>query len=82
MAGIGQFTIYDPATVCESDLGVNFFLDEDSLGKSRAQCCTEMLLELNPEVHGEWHPNSEVHVLLLAAICRSSRFDHVLTCSV
>ncbi|KAH8839270.1 hypothetical protein MCOR27_005020 [Pyricularia oryzae] len=72
LPGIGQFTIYDPATVCESDLGVNFFLDEDSLGKSRAQCCTEMLLELNPEVHGEWHPNSESGALTLAQLLEKS----------
>jgi NEDD8-activating enzyme E1 regulatory subunit len=58
--GIGRFTIYDEAAVRESDLGVNFFLDEGCLGKSRAQCCTELLLELNPEVQGEWHPKREV----------------------
>jgi NEDD8-activating enzyme E1 regulatory subunit len=58
--GIGRFTIYDEAVVEEADLGVNFFLDEASLGKSRAQSCTELLLELNPEVKGEWHPKPEV----------------------
>lgn len=58
--GIGRFTIYDEAVVEEADLGVNFFLDEASLGKSRAQSCTELLLELNPEVEGEWHPKPEV----------------------
>lgn len=52
--GIGKFTIADNAAVQEVDLGVNFFLDESSLGKSRAQCCTELLLELNPEVNGSW----------------------------
>lgn len=58
---MGRFTIVDEATVKEADLGVNFFLDEDSLGKSRAQSCTELLLELNPEVEGDWHPKNEVH---------------------
>jgi NEDD8-activating enzyme E1 regulatory subunit len=42
--------------VRESDLGVNFFLDESCLGRSRAECCTELLLELNPEVEGDWYP--------------------------
>ncbi|EFE39148.1 hypothetical protein TRV_06195 [Trichophyton verrucosum HKI 0517] len=37
LPGIGGFTIVDPATVSEVDLGVNFFLSEDSLGKSRAE---------------------------------------------
>lgn len=44
----------------DADLGVNFFLDETSRGKSRAQCTTECLLELNPEVSGEWYPKSPV----------------------
>ena len=59
-AGIGRFTIADATIVQEADLGVNFFLDEDSLGKSRAQRCTELLLELNPEVQGDWFPKHEV----------------------
>lgn len=58
--GMGKFTIVDDATVQEADLGVNFFLDEDKLGKSRAQSCTELLLELNPEVHGDWFPKDKV----------------------
>ncbi|KAF9870112.1 ThiF family protein [Colletotrichum karsti] len=60
LPGIGKFTIADDATVTEADLGVNFFLDETSLGQSRAQSCTELLVELNPEVQGDWYPrNSE-----------------------
>ncbi|KAK1256455.1 hypothetical protein MKX07_008714 [Trichoderma sp. CBMAI-0711] len=54
LPGIGKFTIADSATVQDEDLGVNFFLDESCLGKPRAQCCTELLLELNPEVEGVW----------------------------
>ncbi|KAG0652851.1 NEDD8-activating enzyme E1 regulatory subunit [Hyphodiscus hymeniophilus] len=49
LPGIGHFTIADSATVNEADLGVNFFLDEDCLGKSRAECCVKLLLELNPD---------------------------------
>ncbi|KAL5086334.1 hypothetical protein Trisim1_009208 [Trichoderma cf. simile WF8] len=55
LPGIGKFTIADGAVVQDVDLGVNFFLDESCLGKSRAQCCTELLLELNPEVDGVWN---------------------------
>lgn len=57
---MGKFTIVDDATVQEADLGVNFFLDEDRLGKSRAQSCAELLLELNPEVQGDWFPKDQV----------------------
>lgn len=59
-AGIGKFTIADDAVVRDSDLGVNFFLDENGLGKSRAQHCTELLVELNPEVKGDWFPKNGV----------------------
>ena len=53
LPGVGSFTIVDEAVVEQQDLGVNFFLTEESLGKSRAEECTKLLKELNPEVKGE-----------------------------
>jgi amyloid beta precursor protein binding protein 1 len=55
--GIGRFAIYDEAQVEEADLGVNFFLDDSCLGKSRSQSLTELITELNPDVQGSWYPN-------------------------
>lgn len=52
LPGIGQFSILDPAVVTEADLGVNFFLDDDSLGKFRAEETVRLLEELNPDVKG------------------------------
>ncbi|KAF2226762.1 NEDD8-activating enzyme E1 regulatory subunit [Elsinoe ampelina] len=52
LPGIGQFTIQDSALVTEADLGVNFFLEEESRGKPRAQEACNYLLELNPDVQG------------------------------
>ena len=52
LPGIGSFTIADSATVTEADLGINFFLEAESLGKSRAEECTRLLEELNPDVRG------------------------------
>ena len=52
LPGIGQFTILDSSIVSEADLGVNFFLDDDSLGKFRADETVRMLMELNPGVKG------------------------------
>ena len=52
LPGIGQFTIVDGREVRESDLGVNFFLTDERLGRSRAQECCAYLSELNPEVKG------------------------------
>lgn len=54
LPGIGGFTIVDPATVTETDLGVNFFLEEESLGKSRAEETCRLLRELNPDVEGSY----------------------------
>ena len=52
LPGIGHFTIVDEREVDEEDLGVNFFLEESSLGESRAEECSKFLQELNPEVQG------------------------------
>ena len=52
LPGAGTFTIVDEAVVCEEDLGVNFFLEQSSLGRSRGEECCRLLLELNPEVKG------------------------------
>ncbi|KAJ5940395.1 hypothetical protein N7516_000563 [Penicillium verrucosum] len=54
LPGIGGFTIVDPAIVTQSDLGVNFFLEEESLGKSRAEETCRLLKELNPDVEGNY----------------------------
>ncbi|PYI11534.1 hypothetical protein BO78DRAFT_382798 [Aspergillus sclerotiicarbonarius CBS 121057] len=55
LPGIGGFTIVDPAFVTEPDLGVNFFLEEASLGKSRAEETCRLLRELNPDVEGSFY---------------------------
>ncbi|CAD6499041.1 BgTH12-04695 [Blumeria graminis f. sp. triticale] len=55
LPGVGKFTIIDDAKVCDADLGVNFFLDKNSLGSYRAECCVRHLQELNPEVKGDFH---------------------------
>jgi len=52
LPGIGHFTIVDGETVTETDLGVNFFLTEDDVGRSRASACVRWLSELNPDVEG------------------------------
>ncbi|GAM90141.1 hypothetical protein ANO11243_081810 [Dothideomycetidae sp. 11243] len=54
LPGIGQFTIQDSAIVSDADLSVNFFLEDASLGKSRAEQTCKYLLELNPDVHGHF----------------------------
>jgi amyloid beta precursor protein binding protein 1 len=53
LPGIGHFTIHDSTLVQEADLGVNFFLEDTSLGKYRAEETVKYLTELNPDVQGD-----------------------------
>lgn len=39
---------------CIKRIWISFFLEADSVGKSRAQVATQMLLELNPDVTGDY----------------------------
>ena len=66
LPSIGQFSILDSARVTESDLGINFFLEESSLGKSRAEESCRLLAELNPDVQG--HAVSEVNKAQVAVM--------------
>ena len=64
LPGVGSFTIVDETNVSEVDLGVNFFLEESSLGRWRAEETRKFLQELNPEVQinalqGVWLPTSK-----------------------
>lgn len=61
LPGIGQFSILDSAVVSEPDLGVNFFLEDASLGKFRADETVKLLMELNPDVRG--HAIKEVRLV-------------------
>jgi amyloid beta precursor protein binding protein 1 len=54
LPGAGNFTIQDAAVVAEADLGVNFFLEEEHLGGSRAEHTCNLLKELNPDVQGHF----------------------------
>ncbi|TQS38793.1 hypothetical protein Golomagni_00692 [Golovinomyces magnicellulatus] len=53
----------NPTNRLQADFGVNFFLEESSLGKSRAECCVKFLQELNHDVSGEFHSTLSVPYL-------------------
>lgn len=63
LPGVGNYTIVDEAEVAEKDLGVNFFLEESSLGKSRAEESCRLLQELNPEVNGSAVQEVQIQIL-------------------
>ncbi|KAH8873995.1 NEDD8-activating enzyme E1 regulatory subunit [Schistosoma japonicum] len=54
LPGVGSFTIIDDSHVTENDLGSNFFVTENHIGRARAQVVTECLMELNNEVNGNY----------------------------
>lgn len=54
LPGVGSFTIVDGQSVTADDAGNNFFLDRNSIGQSRAKAATELLLELNEDVCGDY----------------------------
>ncbi|KAG0347216.1 NEDD8-activating enzyme E1 regulatory subunit [Podila humilis] len=63
LPGVGQFTIIDQGNVTLSDIGSNFFLDQNCLGKSRAETTCELLSELNEDVKGHWVASDIVSIL-------------------
>jgi amyloid beta precursor protein binding protein 1 len=60
LPGVGYFTILDDKLVEERDLGTNFFVTKDSIGKSRAETTKDHLLELNEDAQG-FHINEPVN---------------------
>ncbi|XP_072373903.1 NEDD8-activating enzyme E1 regulatory subunit isoform X2 [Scyliorhinus torazame] len=58
LPGIGSFTIVDGSVVAGEDVGNNFFLTRDSIGKNRAQTATDLLQELNSDVSGNFMEES------------------------
>ncbi|XP_019628819.1 PREDICTED: NEDD8-activating enzyme E1 regulatory subunit-like [Branchiostoma belcheri] len=63
LPGVGWFTIIDGGKVTGEDVGNNFFLERDSIGKSRAEVATECLLELNSDVRGDFIDENPEHLL-------------------
>jgi ubiquitin-like 1-activating enzyme E1 A len=50
LAGIGSLTIMDHETVTPSDLGAQFFLSDDCIGRNRAEAAAPQICKLNPRV--------------------------------
>eukprot|EP00036_Acanthoecidae_sp_10tr_P010094 CAMPEP_0182919498 /NCGR_PEP_ID=MMETSP0105_2-20130417/2769_1 /TAXON_ID=81532 ORGANISM="Acanthoeca-like sp., Strain 10tr" /NCGR_SAMPLE_ID=MMETSP0105_2 /ASSEMBLY_ACC=CAM_ASM_000205 /LENGTH=531 /DNA_ID=CAMNT_0025056697 /DNA_START=1 /DNA_END=1596 /DNA_ORIENTATION=+ len=63
LPGIGAFTLVDDRDVTLRDTGSNFFVEEGRLGEPRAQVATELLLEMNEFVKGEWRRGHITEIL-------------------
>jgi len=55
LPGIGFISVVDGGKVTDRDLGNNFFVEVEDLGKDKAEVLLNRLLELNPDVKGEFH---------------------------
>ena len=63
LSGVGEVTIIDNAKISQDDLKTNFFVDADDIGKLRAEIVLKNLLELNPDVKGNFIEKSSKEYL-------------------
>ena len=54
LSGVGEVTIVDDAKIVAEDLKNNFFVDAADVGKLRGEIILKNLLELNPDVKGNF----------------------------
>lgn len=71
----------DAGQVTLNDIGSNFFLDAESLGKSRAERAYELLGELNEDVQGHWVAK-DIHSILAEEPNYLSQFSVVIVSNV
>ena len=55
LPGCGEVDIWDNEKIEVSDLSSSFFYDHDSVGRYKGEEALKNLLEMNPDVKGEWH---------------------------
>ncbi|KAF0685585.1 Aste57867_22553 [Aphanomyces stellatus] len=63
LPGVGSFEICDEHTVCEADLGNNFFVSADDMHEPRCQSVMKWMLEMNPDVRGSFRIDSPEKVI-------------------
>nr|XP_048279406.1 ubiquitin-like modifier-activating enzyme 7 isoform X3 [Myodes glareolus] len=66
LMGVGSLTLHDPQSTCWADLAAQFFLSEESLGRSRAEASQAQLAQLNEAVQISVHTGDITDDLLRA----------------
>jgi amyloid beta precursor protein binding protein 1 len=80
LAGTGFIGIVDDKIINEKDLN-NFFISKNDIGKKRGEICVNNLLELNPDVKGEFFESNSsefmnsVHIPTFDLIIASNMDD-------
>lgn len=81
LPGIGAFTVVGGGVINESDLGSNFFVSHEHVGKSSSQVAMELLQELNTEVKGNFI-DEDFETVLSTDINFLSKFTVVIACGL
>lgn len=81
LPGVGNIAILDDTMVTADDLGNNFFVTNDDLGKPRGQVVCNWLIEMNPEVKGG-HFHDNVKSVLLNDSLFFNKFSFIILSNV
>ena len=81
LPGIGSFTVVGGGVVTESDLGVNFFVSHEHVGKSKSEVTMELLQELNTQVKGNFI-DQDFEMILSADADFFAQFTVVVACNL
>ena len=80
LPGAGSFLIVDNAKVTQRDTGNDFFVTQEDIGQSKAKVVSEMMKELNPDVHEGSHLDMSIEEFMEKDIIRSAKL--VIACDV
>eukprot|EP01029_Cantina_marsupialis_P026533 TRINITY_DN71610_c0_g1_i5.p1 TRINITY_DN71610_c0_g1~~TRINITY_DN71610_c0_g1_i5.p1 ORF type:complete len:431 (+),score=78.62 TRINITY_DN71610_c0_g1_i5:2054-3346(+) len=80
LPGCGSFTIFDAATVHVSDCECNFFVSRSTLGKPRGEVVRDLLVEMNPDVTGNFE-NISTESLIFENIDMLKTFSFIIICN-
>lgn len=58
LPGIGRFTIVDDSLVESRDFGHDFFVTREDIGKLKSQVVSELMVEMNQDVQGNYKNQS------------------------
>jgi NEDD8-activating enzyme E1 regulatory subunit len=81
LGGIASFTVVDNLRVTGRDLGNNFFFDQSSLNKGRAEVAVGLLREMNDSVQGSF-VDMDIESVLKSEPAIVKDFDLVVACEV
>ena len=77
LPNVGRFTLVDDAALTPADCGNNFFVSDDALGTSRAECVVRWMAEMNSDVKGTAH-HTNIEQLIATNLPYFRQFDLII----